>query len=148
MSVVAFERKQIVGVWSESELTTIVAALNVALLPGNGRGWETGATESGDAQFYLLGPLPDQACELCVSRIGRRYVLEDGAGRLLFEHSSLARVALHAKAAVRSARWSPVALVVLWWCTVRQIVHDKAEPWLAEGEEIFVELAPQLAAFA
>jgi len=148
MSVVAFERKQTMGVWSGSELTTIVAAFGVALLPGSGRGWETGMTESGDAQFYLLGPLPDQACELCVSRIGRRYILEDGVGRLLFEHENLALVALHANAAIRSARWSPVALVVLWWCSVRQIIHDKVEPWLAEGEEIFVELAPQLAAFA
>ena len=70
MSVVAFERKPITGVWSESELNTIVAALSAALAPATGREWETGTTENGDAQFYLLGSLPDQACELCVSRIG------------------------------------------------------------------------------
>ena len=79
MSVVAFERKPVTGVWSESELSTIVAALNAALAPATGREWETGMTENGDAQFYLLGPLPEQACELCLSRIGRRYVLEDGS---------------------------------------------------------------------
>ena len=84
MSVVAFERKQDGGEWSEKELNTLVAALGAAMAPGTGRGWETGMTEKGDAQFYLLGPLPDQACELCLSRIGRRYILEDGSGRLLF----------------------------------------------------------------
>ncbi len=62
-------------------------------------------TEKGDAQFYLLGPLPDQACELCVSRIGGRYILEDGSGRLLFEHRNLDLVALHARAAVPSTSW-------------------------------------------
>jgi hypothetical protein len=142
MSVVAFERKQTAGSWSEAELNTIVAALNVALASGTGREWETGMTELGDPQFCLLGPLPDQACELCVSRIGGRYILEDGSGRLLFEHRSLALVAMHAKAAARSAPWWLVAHVILLWCTVRQIIHDKVEPWLAEGEELLVDLAP------
>src|SRR6266404_7211511 len=105
MSVVAFERKPSAGLWSETEISTMVAALNDAIASGNGRVWETGMTEKGDAQFYLLGPFPDQACELCVSRIGGRYILEDGAGRLLFEHRSLERVALHAKAAVPSTSW-------------------------------------------
>jgi len=149
MSVVAFERKQNTGEWSERELSTILAALSAATAPGTGREWETGVTENGDIQFYLLSPLPDQACELCVSRIGGRYILEDGSGRLLFEHQSLAIVALHAKAAAaRSVPWWFVAHVVLLWCTVRQIVHEKVEPWLAESEELLVELAPQLVTFA
>ena len=148
MSVVAFERRQGTGEWSETELSTIVAALRAAIASGEGRGWETGTTENGDAQFYLLGPLPDQACELCVSRIGGRYILEDGSGRLLFEHQSLALVALHARAAVRSKHGWLVARAVLLWCTIRHMIHDKVEPLLTEGEELFVELAPQLAAFA
>ena len=148
MSVVAFERKPSAGLWSETELNTLVAALNIAVAPDDGRGWETGVTEAGDAQFYLLGPLPDQACELCLSRIGRRYILEDGSGRLLFEHESLTLVALHAKTAIRATRWPLVARALLLWCTVRQIIHDKVEPLLAESEELLVELAPQLAAFA
>ena len=148
MSVLSFERKQGAEVWSEAELHTLLVALNAALASEDGRGWETGMTERGDAQFYLLGPLPDQACELCVSRICGRYILEDGSGRLLFEHQSLAVVALHAKVAVRSTRWSLVARAVLLWCTVRQTIHDKVEPLLIEGEEILVHLAPQLAAFA
>jgi hypothetical protein len=148
MSVVAFERKPDAGLWSETELNTIVAALKVAIASGDGRGWETGMTEAGDPQFYLLGPLPEQACELCVSRIGGRYILEDGSGRLLFEHRSLPLVALHAKAAVRSTRDWLVTRAVLLWCTVRQMFHDKVEPLLTESEELLVELAPQLTVLA
>jgi hypothetical protein len=148
MSVVAFESKPGTGLWSEMELNTLIAALNVAIASDDGRGWETGMTEEGDAQFYLLGPLPDQACELCVSRIGGRYILEDGLGRLLFEHQSLPLVALHAKAAVRSPWGWLVARAVLLWCAIRHMIHDKVEPLLTESEELFVELAPHLAAFA
>jgi hypothetical protein len=148
MSVVAFERKPSAELWSETELNTIVGALNVAIASGNGRGWETGITETGDAQLYLLGPLPDQVCELCVSRIGGRYILEDGSGRLLFEHQSLPLVAMHARAAVGSTRSWLVARAVLLWCTIRHTIHDKVEPMLTEGEEMLVQLAPQLAAFA
>jgi hypothetical protein len=145
MSVVAFERKQDGGEWSEKELSTLVAALCAA--PGTGREWETGMTERGDAQFYLLGPPPDQACELCVSRIGGRYILEDGSGRLLFEHRNLEFVTLHAKAAVPSTSWLMVRAITLW-CAVRNTIHEKVEPLLAEGEELFVQFVPQLAAFA
>jgi hypothetical protein len=145
MSVVAFERKQTSGEWSEKELSTLVAALCAA--PGTGREWETGMTEKGDAQFYLLGPLPDQACEVCVSRIGRRYILEDGSGRLLFEHRNLELVALHAKAAVPSTSWLMVRGVTLW-CAIRNTIHEKVEPLLVEGEELLVQFVPQLAAFA
>jgi hypothetical protein len=148
MSVVAFERKRDQVLWSEAELDTIAAALNVSIASGDGRSWETGMTEKGDAQLYLLGPLPDQACELCVSRIGRRYILEDGLGRLLFEHQSLALVALHARAAMRSSWSGLVARVALLWCTIRHVIHDRLEPLLTESEEMLVHLAPQLAAFA
>lgn len=146
MSVVAFERTQETGIWSERELNTICAALQAALAPSTGREWETGTTERGDAQFYLLGPLPDQACELCVSRIGARYVLEDGSGRLLFEHRNLDLVALHARAAVPSTSWLMVRAIMLW-CAIRSAVYEKLE-LIAEGEELLVQLAPQLAAFA
>lgn len=148
MNVLAFERKFSADVWSEAELDTLLAALNSALALEGGRGWEAGKTEHGDPQFYLLGPQPDQPCELCVSRIGARYILEDGAGRLLFEHPSLPLVALHAKAAVNTRPWSAVARIVLLWCAVRHSIYDKVEPLLIEGEEIFVHLAPNLAAFA
>ena len=147
MSVVAFERKQNAAVWTEAELNTIVAGLHSALAPASGRTWETGETESGDVQFYLLGPRPEEACELCVSRVGRRYILEDGTGRLLFEHQKLELVVLHAKAAVSSTP-RLVARAILFWCAVRSTIQEKFEPILIEGEELLVQVAPQLAAFA
>ena len=146
MSVVEFERRQDTGVWTETELNTLVAGLHAAIAPATGRAWETGVTENGDVQFYLLGPRPDQACELCVSRIGGRYILEDGSGRLLFEHRNLDLVVLHAKAAL-----SPVSRLVvraiMVWCALRNTIQEKFEPVLVEGEELLVHLAPQVAAF-
>jgi hypothetical protein len=147
MSVVAFERRQDAAVWTETELDTIVVALHAAIAPATGRTWETGVTENGDVQFYLLGPPPEEACELCVSRIGGRYVLEDGSGRLLFEHRNLNLVALHAKAAVSSTPWIMVRAVMLWFA-IRNAIQEKFEPILVEGEELLVQVAPQLAAFA
>lgn len=147
MSVVAFERKQNSGEWSEKELSTLVTALGAAIAPRTGREWETGMTEQGDVQFYLLSPLPDQACELCVSRVGGRYILEDGSGRLLFEHRNLDLVALHAKAAIPSTSWLMVRAITLW-CAIRGATNEKLEPLLVEGEELFVQFVPQLAAFA
>ena len=95
MTVIPFERPSVAGAWSEAELNVVEGALG-RLRDGE---WDTGLTETGDAQLYLLGP--EQACELCVSRIGGRYILEDGAGRLLFEHRSLPLVAMHARSALR-----------------------------------------------
>jgi hypothetical protein len=147
MSVVAFERRQDAAVWTETELNTILATLHAAIAPATGRSWETGVTESGDVQFYLLGPRPEEACELCLSRIGGRYILEDGSGRLLFEHRNLDLVALHAKAAVASTPWLMVRAVMLWFA-IRNTIQEKFEPILVEGEELLVQVAPQLAVFA
>ena len=147
MSVVAFEPRQDAAIWSEAELDTIVQSMHAALAPATGRSWEIGMTESGDAQFYLMGPSPEQACELCLSRIGRRYVLEDGSGRLLFEHRNLDLVLLHAKAAVSSTPWLMVRAIMLW-CAIRNAIQEKLEPVLVEGEELLVQVAPQLASLA
>ena len=83
-----------------------------------------------------------------MSRIGGRYILEDGAGRLLFEHRSLPLVAMHARSALRITCWSLVGRIVVVWCTIRDVIHDRIEPLLGESEELLVHLAPQLAAFA
>jgi hypothetical protein len=144
MNVIAFERKHATGPWSEAELDIVADFINVA---GNGLELETGLTENGDAQLYLLGPAPEKACELCVSRIGGRYILEDGTGRLLLEHRSLRLLLLQAKSALRATRWWVVARIVLLWCTIRGVIHDRIEPVLTESEELLVDLTPQLAAF-
>jgi hypothetical protein len=148
MSVVEFERRPDTGVWTETELNTLLSTLHAAIAPATGRTWETGVTENGDVQFFLLGPGPEEACELCVSRIGRRYVLEDGSGRLLFEHPSLDLVVLHAKAAVSSTPWRLMVRAIVAWCAIRTTIEEKFEPILVEGEELLVQVAPQLAALA
>lgn len=144
MNVIAFPRQPLQGTWSETELATLADTINIGR---RGRDWDTGITENGDAQLYLLGPQPEQACELCVSRIGGRYILEDGAGHLLFEHRSLPVVAAYARTALRGTRWWLVARVVMVWCTIRHMIHDKFEPLLIEGEELLVHFAPQLAIY-
>jgi len=147
MSVLAFERKQDTGEWSEAELGAILAALGSAITPASGRSWETGKTEHGDVQFYLIGARPEQTCELCLSRLDGHYILEDGCGRLLFEHRNLDLVALHAKAAVPRTHWLMVRTIALC-CAVRSAFHERVEPLLLEGEELAVQIFPQLAAFA
>ena len=144
MNVISFESKHLAGAWSDAELNIIAGTLGVTR---NSGAWETGVTENGDAQLYLLGAGAEQACELCVSRLGGRYVLEDGAGRLLFEHASLPLVAMHARSALRVTRWSLVARIVVVWCTIRDVIHDRVEPLIGESEELLVHLAPQFAAF-
>lgn len=143
MNVIAFRHRPLLAAWSETELQTLTATL----CNRGDQGWETGLTETGDAQFYLLGPQPEQACVLCVSRIGGRYILDDGKGRLLFEHRSLPLVVAHARHAMPGVRWSMMARIVMVWCTIRHMVHDKLEPMMLEGEELLAHFAPQLAAF-
>ena len=79
MNVVAFKPDLRSAEWRRHELQQIVTALGPALRADPSRAWELGSTEAGDPQFYLLGP--DQACTLCVSRLGHSYVLEDHEGR-------------------------------------------------------------------
>lgn len=145
MTVIAFRPTSSQDNWRAWELDMLAGPLTSGVQGGD---WDIGATEAGDAQFYVLGPRPEQACMVCVSRINGRYILEDGAGRLLFEHDSLRLVAMHAHGALRATRWWLVARMVVLWCTLRHMIHDRIEPLIAEGEDLLVNLAPQLAALA
>lgn len=144
MNVIAFTRRVRENVWSDTEINRLADVIGRA---GGGLSWETGVTENGDVQFYVLGPLPDQACELCVSRIGGRYVLEDGAGRLMVAHHSLAVVVTHVSRAVCKTRWRFAAPIVMMWAAVRSAFHDRIEPLMVESEEAVLHFAPQFAAF-
>jgi hypothetical protein len=129
-------------------LNEIVGALTPALARGVASGWDVGLTESGDPQFYLLGPAPQEACEICISRIGRLYILEDGEGRLLLDTDDLAAVAERAATTFRSNKAQIVARAMLVWCMAKQFFHDRIEPVLVEGEEMLAHVAPQLASLA
>ena len=62
--------------------------------------WST-RFERGDPQLFLIGPPPDFDCILSISRLGGTYVIEDGAGRVLFEQHGTQRLAEQAAAALR-----------------------------------------------
>ena len=148
MSVVAFERKQNTGEWSEKELSTIVAALSAATCAGDRT--RMGNRHDGKGRRPVLSAEPASGSGLRVVRVpDRRDVTSWKTERAgcLFEHRNLELVALHAKAAVPSTSWLMVRAITLW-CAVRSALHEKAEPWLVEGEELFVQFVPQLAAFA
>ena len=71
MSVIDFPRRG--GDWRADELRPLVSLAQAARLS-----WDTGTTERGEAQFYVLGPAPEHDCVLCVSRLAQGYVLQDG----------------------------------------------------------------------
>lgn len=142
MSIVEFPSRTVaLPTWREDELPRLVT-----LVPDGNCTWATGATERGDPQFYVLGPAPDHECLLCVSRLAQGYVLQDGAGRLIGEVSSLDRFAVEAaRAAIRSGR-SFVARLTLLVAAIRLTVEEKVEPVFEETQELLTRFAPQIAA--
>jgi hypothetical protein len=126
----------------------VVAGVARSVEAGDATGWEVGATESGDPQFYLMGPPPDHDCILCVSRLGSLYVLEDGTGRILREHDSLRALAETVRSYLHDRKAAVVARVTFIWYATREIFEEKMEAMLGESEDLLVHFAPQLAALA
>ena len=149
MTVIAFQPKvlQLDGPWRSGELNTIVERLAPESSRGGARRWDVGITDIGDPQFYLLGP-PHDECILCISRLGRLYVLEDGHGQLLFEHNSLLALAEQARVVLQKKKTQIVARVALVWCAVRETIEEKLDAVVVEGEELLAHCVPQLAALA
>src|SRR5262245_50700223 len=150
MTVIAFARKEEhgAGVWRSCELNHIVGSFAPELLSGEAIGWETGTTEMGDPQFYLIGPPPEHECIMCVSRLGRLYVLEDGNGHVLFEHADFELLAEQARGFLKQTKAGFIAQITIAWGVLRQTFEEKVEPMLAEGEEFLMHFAPQIAVFA
>ena len=69
MKVVEFPRRAAPasGDWQADELQKLVELFGAHGANPNVSGWETGATERGEPQFYLLGPAPDHGCTLNVT---------------------------------------------------------------------------------
>ena len=105
-------------------------------------------TEHGDPQVYLMGPPPSYDCILCISRVGRHYVIEDGQGRVLLEHDSPMLFAEHAIAALRRRKELLLAKVAVAWHAFREAFEEKVEALTAEPMDVLVHLAPQLAVLA
>ena len=134
--------------WQHDELQHIVAACSGSVAAGEASGWEVGVTDEGDPQVYLIGPQPNYDCILCISRIGRQYVIEDGHGRVLLEHDSPALFAEQAIAALRRRKEILLTKVAVAWHAFREAFEEKAEALTAEPMEVLVHFAPQLAALA
>ena len=149
MTVIAFQPKvlQLDGPWRTGEINMIVERLAPESSRGGARRWDVGITDIGDPQFYLLGH-PHDECILCISRLGRLYVLEDGHGQLLFEHNSLLALAEQARVVLQKKKTQIVARVALVWCAVRETIEEKLDAVVVEGEELLAHCVPQLAALA
>jgi hypothetical protein len=147
MTVIAFTPVDKRGDWRAAELGQLVGALSPAP-SGGARGWDVGTTETGDPQFYLLGAPPDHECILCISRLGRIYVLEDGCGQVLYEDNNLTVLAERAKALLRKKRSQMIARIAVAWCALREAFEEKLEPIMGESEELLAHVVPQLAALA
>ncbi len=150
MNVLRFrsEREPAVQGWRTNELAKLTNACVASIPSGEISGWEVGTTECGDPQLYLLGPSPGYECILSISRLGRLYVLEDGAGRVLFENDSIMRLAEQTCATLRKRKAAIIAQMAICWCAVREFFEEKVEPILAEPLEVVTHFAPHLAGLA
>lgn len=150
MTVLEFPRATLkaAGGWQPPELQQFLAISERAIAAGEASGWDVGATERGDPQVFLVGPPPDYDCILSISRLGRTYVIEDGYGRVLFEHDNPMLLAEHARAALRRCKASVVARVAVAWAALREAVEEKTEAMMAEPIELLTHIAPQLVALA
>jgi hypothetical protein len=126
----------------------VVAVYEAHAARGEASGWDVGATDYDNPQFYILGPGPDLDCIVAISRVGRIYVLENGTGRLLDESASLETLASRAKMPAARLRHVPLlARITLSLAAFKLALGEKAEPILVESEELLLRIAPQLAAF-
>lgn len=150
MNVVKFPRavSESAAAWQSGELRQFLAVSNDAIAAGEASGWEVAQTEHGDPQVFLLGPPPDYDCILSISRIGRLYVIEDGAGRVIYEHDNPVLLAEQATKALRRRKAALVARVAAAWFALREAFEEKVEATMAEPMELLTHVAPQLVALA
>jgi hypothetical protein len=103
MNVVPFPRREseVARLWQRFEMQRVADACAESLSRGDVSGWEAAVTEAGDPQLYLLGPPPERECLVCLTRLGRLYILEDGQGRILFEHDAIGVLAEQMRSTLR-----------------------------------------------
>ena len=147
MNVVPFPRRdeEIAGLWQRFEMQRVADACAEPMSRGDVSGWEAGVTEAGDPQLYLLGPPPERECLVCLTRLGRLYVMEDGQGRILFEHDAIGALTEQMRGALRRKKSAIVARIAMAWIAVRETFEEKVEPAMAEPIEMFSIVAPQFA---
>lgn len=148
MSVIPFVRREQLAPagWRQAELRAVIDACAEPIARGDLSACQQGATEAGDPQLYVLGPAPDHDCYLCISRLGHNYVLEDGRGRILFEHDALEVLAEQVRGALSRKKAGILARLMVAWVAAREAFEEKVEPAMAEPIEVVSHVAPQLAA--
>jgi hypothetical protein len=134
--------------WDPADREAIAKLCGPHLKAGEISGCESGVTECGDPQLYLIGPAPEHDCILCISRLGRLYLLEDGRGQLLGEYQRIAELVDRAGSTLARKRNSIAVRAIGAWYAAREFFEEKLEPLLAEPAELLSHVAPQLAAFA
>lgn len=144
MTVVTFPRAAQRGSWQPTELQQFVSMSSDAIALGEASTWYAGVTERNDPQFFLIGPPPEHDCILAISRLGRLYVIEDGAGHVLFESNNPTLLAEQAVAALRRRKMAIVARVAVAWGALREFFEEKTEA-LGEHIELIAHFAPQFA---
>ena len=148
MTVIAFQPGvQLDGPWRTGELNAMVETLMPEATRPGGLGWDVELTEIGDPQFYLLAP-PQDECLLCISRIGRRYVLEDGAGQVLFEHYRLSCWSNGPERLCRSGKRRSLPAPLSSGARCGRRLKNGSTLVVLDGEELLAHCVPQLAALA
>jgi hypothetical protein len=135
------------AIWRHDELQALLALHAACVAGGEAGSWETGTTEQGDPQFYVNGPAPEFECILCVSRLGRLFVLENSVGSVVEESTDLRRIVEVASASLRKRRHLGIgARVFCAICAFRMTIEQKIEAFMAESGEHLTHYAPGLAA--
>ncbi len=136
------------GGWRREELRELEAIFAAFVRYGDAVEYALGATERGEPQFYVLAPEPDCECILSISRVGRVYLVEDGAGMMIERVADLKQLADEGPHIVERRHRSLLAKGVSAWCAARTAIEERIEPLLAEPVEVLSHIAPQLAALA
>jgi hypothetical protein len=154
MTVIAFTQKSEFETngWTLEERRQFEALHAARANCGEASDWAVATTDAGDPQFFLLGPAPACDCVLSISRIGHRYVIEDGNGGAICEALDIREVFdVASRLRLTRVRTGLVARLALAWCTFREFAEEKVEPIgaeIAEVAEVLSHVAPQIAAFA
>ena len=146
-NVVAFRAPERPRCWRQDELQQLMALHSACEQRRSGCSWSVGLTELGDPQFYMVGDAPELDCLMCVTRIGRLYVLEDGAGTIVLEDARLERIVQAGSKMLSRRHLSFIARSLIGLAAFRAVLDQKAEFMLAESMEHVARIAPQLAAF-
>jgi hypothetical protein len=142
MTVIPFTPNAAQGCsWSPHEPAALVSIYEAYAARGEASAWDVGVTELGEPQFYILGPAPDLDCAVAISRVGRLYVCEDGAGQVLDESVSFNTIVSRAKAPAGRGKAASLGLT-----TLAVAVEERMHTLLLEFEDILIRLPPQLAA--